>query len=279
MQSKKAIGLIAGNGFFPIEFAKTAKEKGYEVIVLAHLNETNADIKKYATFCKWVYVGQIEKIIETLKSKGVKETVFLGGIKRPSWFGLMRLDKTARKIIANLKNKKDDAVLRGIAQEIESQGIKVIAPEEILDSSIVKEGLLTKRDFTEKEKNNLKLAWEAALKLGEVDAGQTVLAYDELVIAIEAQEGTDATIERAGELTKIKSNVKQDGLAMVKLCKVNQDKRLDLPAIGPNTIQNMKKAGVTALALKTDSALMLMPEITISEANSFGIALKVVNEL
>lgn len=260
------IGLVAGNGIYPIQFAERARELGLDVIVVAHKGETDPAIERFASVCTWIKVGQLGKLIRTFTSHRVKQATFAGGIKRINIFKGVRLDLKALSLIARLGSVKDDVLLRGIASELERLGISVIGAHLVLDKSVPTAGILTRRGLSEDELKNATVGWEAATAIGRLDIGQTVITNGGVVVAVEAVEGTDQAIRRAGELSGA-------GSVVVKLAKPQQDLRLDLPAVGPDTITSMREAGASALVIQSGRALLLDPQEIITRANSSGISI------
>lgn len=260
------VGLIAGNGSFPLEFAKNAKEQGLDVVAVAHIGETDPVLEKLVSKCLWIKVGQLGKTIRFLKKGKVKQVAFVGGIKRVNLFGGVKLDLRGTLLLTRLRSVKDDALLRGVAGEIESSGIEVISANSLLKESVPKMGVLTKRALSDKERKDADIGWEAAKGLGALDIGQTVIVSEGVVVAVEAIEGTDATILRAGNLSK--SGV------VVKVPKPQQDLRMDVPAVGVTTIDNMKAAGLTALVLESGKAWLNDPQEIVAAADSAGIAIE-----
>jgi DUF1009 family protein len=266
------IGLIAGNGEFPIEFARNARERGVEVIAVAHQGETNPELAKLVSSITWVKIGQLGKIIRTLKKSDVKSAVMLGGITKVKVFENVRLDLRAVKMLARIRSMKDDQLLRGIADVIEREGVEIISATDFLPECIARTGQITHRALTEQERSDAALGWQVAEASGRLDVGQSVVVHGGITLAVEAVEGTDEMIARAGILSR-----KQGGV-LVKLAKPQQDLRLDLPAIGSKTIESMEQAGLTALVLQHERALILKPEEVRRAAEKAGIALMVVKD-
>ncbi len=260
-----SVGIVAGNGQLPFMVVKELKKRGVTPIVVAHLGETDRSIE---TLCQtyWVKVGELGKIIDLL-SKQVRQVVFAGGIKRPKLFGgNLKLDLRGLALIARLRTTRDDALLRGIAEELEQSGLVVRSASELLTEVSALTGQITKRGLSESELNDAKIGWAVAKSLGAADVGQTVVVFQGTVIAVEALEGTDATIQRAGELVERKGGV------VVKVSKPSQDMRLDLPTVGPSTISAMSRAGMTALVLEAKKSILIDEEAVIERADSKAIA-------
>ncbi len=276
------LGLIAGSGQLPIEFAKNAKAKGLKVIAAAHKDETSPELEQYCETCLWVKVGQVGTVLKFLKKHSVKQVALAGGISRVKLFGGFKLDWRGMALLTRVGSLRDDIILRGVACELEKEGIQVIGASVLLDKSVPKEGLLTKRSPSECELADATLGWEVAKEIGRHEIGQTVVVLDGLVVAVEAVEGTDEAIRRAGELSKkAKGRRKFGGLlsddshspVVVKLCKPQQDTRLDLPTIGIGTIESMKIAGAKALVIEAGKTIILDPDAVIKAADLAGISI------
>ena len=266
-QFDSPVGLIAGNGSLPLEFVHNARQKGLQVVTVAHIGETAGEIEQISSSCKWIKVGQLGKLISFLRKSGVKQAFFAGGICKPKLFSVFNLDFKGFMTMAKVKTYNDDTVLRAIAKEIEKVGIKIFSAGLILENSVIKKGSLTKRALNEEERINAEIGWEAAEGIGKYDIGQTVVVIKKAVVAVEAIEGTDACMFRAAELGG-------KGGVVVKLTKPAQDRRFDLPAVGINTVLNMHKIGATALVLKAGGAILLKPQEVIDAANLHDIAIE-----
>jgi DUF1009 family protein len=262
----RRIGLIAGNGRFPIIFADNARRLGYAVSAVAHEGETEPELADHVERIHWIKIGQFNKLINALKGDGVCEAVMLGGIKKTHVFTTVRPDFRALALAARLIRYKDDQILREIAAELEREGISIRESTFGLQGVLVNEGSLTKRDPTKKEWEDIRYGWEVAHHIGSLDIGQCVVVKDSVVVAVEAVEGTDGAIRRGGELA-------QEGAVIVKRCKPQQDLRFDLPAVGPKTIEVMASVKASALALEAGRSVLLDREETIQKAERAGIAI------
>ncbi len=267
IQLDSPVGLIAGNGSLPFEFIESAKAKGLEVVTVAHSGETDPKIESISKSCTWIKVGQLGKIISSLKKAGVRQATFAGGINKPKLFSGLRPDLKGFLTLLKLKTSNDDTLLRGIANEIEKSGIKIFSAGLVLENSVIKKGCITKRALTESEIENANIGWQAAEAIGICDIGQTVAVNKKSIVAVEAVEGTDACLKRAFELSG-------KGLVVVKLCKPEQDKRFDLPAIGTETINLMNQIGATALVIRAEATIFLQPQEVIIAAEQAGIAIE-----
>ena len=266
------IGLIAGSGSFPVEFVQNARARGLEVVVLAHVGEASPELEGLAGRCVWIKIGQLGKIIEVLRSAGVTQAAFAGGLRRVRLFGGIKFDLTGLAMMSRLSSFKDDAVLRGAAEELERHGISVIAASLLLEKSVPRAGVLTRRSLSAAEAADALVGFEAARALGRLDIGQTVAAHQGVVTAVEAVEGTDAALARAGEVTRGAGGV------VVKLCKPQQDVRFDLPTIGVTTIERMSAARLTALVIEAEKSIVLDPLEVVRRADQAKIALVAVRE-
>jgi DUF1009 family protein len=264
------LGLVAGNGIFPLEFARSARQRGLKVIAVAHIGETSPEIESLVSHCVWIRVGQLGQIIKTFKKHGVGQAAFAGGISRVRLFGGVKLDLKAVALIARLRSVKDDIILRGIAEEVEKGGVKVFSASLLLDRSLPAPGYLTRKTLTRSELEQAVIGWETAKITGALDIGQTVVVGGGVVVAIEAIEGTDATIKRGAELSC-------GDCVIVKVCKPQQDLRLDLPTIGRNTLDTMRLCGISSLVIEADKTIILEPDETVRAADSAGIAILAVN--
>lgn len=264
------VGIIAGNGSLPSLIINSLIKSGDEIYLAAHKGETDQKLLKKSTKSITIKVGQLKKIISFFRSNSVESVVFAGGITRTKLFTNVWLDSKALSIIARTGGVKDDQLLRAIALEFESQGFKVVSPQSLVPELLVQEGLLTRRDLSDEEIEYGRIGWVAAKKLGELDIGQGVAVCEGIVIALEAVEGTDAMLKRAGGLSR------KNPITFVKLPKPQQDRRLDLPSIGLNTIKSMVNVGCSALILEHHGAILIDPQEAITLANANRIAIRVL---
>jgi DUF1009 family protein len=271
MQGMNKIGLIAGNGSFPIAFARAAKLKGMQVIAVAHEGETLPELANLVDGIYWVKVGQLGKIIQIFKEQGVVDVLMAGGIKKTRLFGNTLPDLRGMALLAKMVHKKDDSLLRGVADELESEGIVVRESTLYLDSIVAQRGVLSKRKPAKDERRDIEFGWQMAKEIGRLDIGQTVVLKDQVILAVEAIEGTDEAIRRGGKLCG-------QGAVVVKVCKPQQDLRFDLPAIGTQTIKSMEEAKATCLAVEAGKTIILERETVISEADRAGISIIAVQD-
>jgi len=265
IKSGTCIGLIAGNGRFPIIFAENARQLGYTVSAVAHIGETEPELEKHVEKIHWIKIGQLNKLIQAFKSDGVRHAVMLGGIKKTHVFTTVRPDLRVLAMAGRLRLWKDDAILREFAAELEQEGIQICESTFGLSGILVEEGPLTKRRPTKKEWADVRYGWEIAETIGRLDIGQCVVVKDRVIVAVEAVEGTDKAIRRGGELAG-------NGTVVVKRCKPQQDLRFDLPAVGPRTIETMKAVLASVLAIEAGKSVLLDRQEMIRQADRAGIA-------
>jgi DUF1009 family protein len=264
------LGIIAGSGSLPIELARAARAAGRTVVAVAHIDESDPRLTENVNSACWVAFGQLKKTIKFLKSAGVTEIVLAGGISRKRLFSRgFRPDLKALWLLAKLKNAKDDHVLRMIAVEIEhATGAKVVSAASILKDAVPVAGPLTHTVMKAEHLSDALIGWQAAKKLGELDIAQTVVVARGAIVAVEALEGTDATIQRASELSGA-------GAVVVKVSKPVQDLRLDLPTIGLGTVRSLEAAKAGALVVEEGRCLILDLSEVVARADAAGIAIHV----
>lgn len=276
-QLTSPIGLVAGSGEFPLEFLRSARKRNLEVVVVAHKNESLPELEAQTDKISWISVGQLSKLIGFFKKNNVRQVSILGGIRRSRLFRELWPDWRAIRLITKLPSLKDDCVLRGLAGELEREGFSVFSASEILSECLARKGQLSKRSFSESEQRSAQLAWQAAKTIGALDIGQGAVAFKDTVVALEAVEGTDRMLHRVAELIDHPAALGQ-GAVLAKVSKPKQDLRLDLPAVGCDTLKNMHNAGITGLVLEADKALIASPAEFTELANSLNIAVTVWDE-
>jgi hypothetical protein len=262
--SVNKLGLIAGNGVFPLEVARAARERGIEIIAVAHLNESERAIDSIAGEVTWIKVGELQKIIDTFKSGGVSEAAMAGGISRARLKDSFAPDARALKMLAGVGRFSDDAVLRGVAREVEAEGIAMIDPVPMIDHWLARSGVEAGPAPSPAQMRDLDLAFAVARRLGSYDIGQTVAVRDGMVAAVEALEGTDAAMRRAAALAGA-------GLVTAKAAKPGQDMRFDRPAIGPATIELLAEIGAAMIGVEAGVALVLERERTLELAREKNV--------
>jgi hypothetical protein len=266
----KKLGLIAGNGRFPLIFAAEARREGYTVVTVAHRGETPPEIESLADDVTWIEVGQLGKIIRTFKEAGVTQAAMAGGIRKANLFTHFRPDLRGISFLARLKTREDDALLRGVADELAREGITVLASTLCLPHIVPKEGVLTSQTPSAAQWDDIRLGFRLAKEIGRLGIGQTVIVKQGVVIAVEALEGTDAAIARAGSLAT-------SGCVAVKVSKPRQDLRFDVPAVGVETIRNLHAAGAAVLAVEAEKTILLERDELLREASRCGVIVAAVS--
>ncbi len=267
----RKLGLIAGNGKFPLIFAEQAKREGVSLVTVAHRGETLPDIEKAAGGVTWVYVGELGKIIRTFQKAGVKEAVMAGGIKKVKLLSNFRPDLRGAAFLARVRSREDDRLLRGVADELEKDGIKIVESTLFLTQIIPGEGVLSRRSPGPEQWEDIRLGFEMAKEAGRLGIGQCVVVKHRVVLAVEAAEGTDAAIRRGGELGK-------EGIVVVKVSKPQQDLRFDVPAVGLDTIRTLSELKGAVLAVEAGKTILLEKDELIMEADRAGIVVVAVSE-
>ncbi len=267
----RKIGLIAGNGDFPLEFAKAAKQKGLTVVTVAHEGETAPEISQWSDALFWIRVGQLGKLIKIFKDQGVRDVLMAGGIKKTRLFDGGLPDLRGAALLARMIAKKDDSILRAVAEDLESEGITVRESTLYLDNLLAPAGILTKRKPSKDEWKDISFGWHMAKEIGRLDIGQTVVVKDQAVLAVEAIEGTDEAIRRGGRLCR-------EGAVVVKICKPHQDLRFDLPATGLKTITSMTEVKAVCLAIEAGKTIMIQQQAVVEAANAAGIAIVALDD-
>ena len=247
-------------------FAKAAKAAGYTVVAAAHLNETPNDLADHVDVIQWIHLGQLNKIIKLFKKHDVRQAVMMGSITKTRIFTDVRPDIKAIALVASMRHTLDDGILRVAAGAIEKEGISIEASTFLLPEILATKGCWTHRRPDASETADIALGWRIAKEIGHLDIGQCVVVAGGSVMAVEAIDGTDATIARGGELAKNQAVV-------VKVCKPNQDFRFDVPAIGAGTISTMASVGATALAVEAGRAVVFDRSDMVTAADAAGIAI------
>ena len=270
------IGLIAGNGTFPLLILDAARAQGFEVVVVAIKEEASTEIEdRGAASVHWVSLGELSKLIETFQREGVRRAIMAGQVKHKQIFSAIRPDWRLAKLLLSLTTRNTDSLLGAVARVLAEEGITLESSTGLLEPLLVKSGVLTQRAPTEQERKNIDYGRAVARQLAQYDIGQTVVIAESACVAVEAMEGTDAAIERAGD---IMSSLRGDAstlsraLTVVKIAKPSQDMRFDVPVVGVRTIEVMQAAGATCLALDAGKCLLLDGENVIDAANAVGIA-------
>jgi hypothetical protein len=273
---QEKIGLIAGNGKFPFLVLDAARAQGYEVVLAAIKEEASPEIEsRGAAAVHWLSLGELSRLIETFQQAGVRRAVMAGQVKHKQIFSSIRPDWRLAKLLLSLTTRNTDSLLGAVAKVLGDEGITLEKSTWLLEPLLVKPGVATRRQPTEQEQKNVEYGRAVARQLAQHDIGQTVVIAESACVAVEAMEGTDATIERAGQIMRSlhgdASTLSRD-LTVVKIAKPNQDMRFDVPVIGVKTIEVMQSAGATCLAVDAGKCLLLDGDKVIEAANAAGVA-------
>ncbi|HKI27375.1 MAG TPA: UDP-2,3-diacylglucosamine diphosphatase LpxI [Candidatus Sulfotelmatobacter sp.] len=271
------IGLIAGNGKFPFLVLEAARAQGYDVIVAAIKEEAFPEIEsRGAIAVHWLSLGELSRLIETFQREGVRRAIMAGQVKHKQIFSSIRPDWRLAKLLLSLTTRNTDSLLGAVAQVLAEEGITLEKSTWLLEPLLVKSGVLTQREPSEQERKNIDYGRAVARQLAQHDIGQTVVIAESACVAVEAMEGTDATIERAAQIMRSldsDASTLSRALTVVKIAKPNQDMRYDVPVIGVKTIEVMQAAGATCLALDAGKCLLLDGEKIFDAANAAGIVM------
>ena len=261
------LGIVAGNGSLPMALIKECQKQNRPFCVLALKGHANPDLIPADVSVKWIRLGAVGQGFAEMKKQGVGEIVLIGGVRRPSLKELCP-DLRGLKFFAKIGIKAlgDDGLLRAVIKEIESEGFKVVGIDDIMPSLLAPKGVLGSIQPNEADTSDMKRGFEVAKLLGKADVGQAVIVQQGLVLSVEGIEGTAQLIKRTKELKR-----SGDGGVLVKVSKPQQERRVDLPTIGPNTIQDIKDAGFKGIAIEANSVLIAECEQTIKLADKLGI--------
>ncbi len=262
-------GLIAGNGKFPFLVLEGAKRAGISLAVAAIREETDPDIEHRAERVTWVGIGQLGKMIRYFKNEGVEKAIMAGQVKHVQIFSRTVPDVRMLKMLLKLKRRNTNALIGAVADELASEGIELIDSTCFLQDYLPSAGTLTNRSPDTREREDIAYGLEIAREIARLDLGQTIVVRAKACVAIEAMEGTDATILRAGELSRGR-------LTVVKVAKPDQDMRFDVPVVGLPTVETMIAAGASCLCISAGKSLMLDRDPMIELANQKRIAIVAV---
>jgi len=266
------IGLIAGGGQFPLLFTRKARKHGYQVIGAGFRSETDPQLAELTHRFEWLYLGQLSKLIRYFKSHGVTRALLMGSISKANIFKNIRPDFKALAFIAKTAGTHDDNILSSFADFLEKQGITLVPSTFLLPELISPKGCWTKRKPDRGEKKDIQQGWKLAKAVGRLDIGQCLVISNGTVLAVEAIDGTDDTIERGGRLSR------GNGATVVKLSKPHQDLRFDLPASGCTTIETMHRSGVNVLVLEAEKSISFDREKMIALANKYNICITALTQ-
>ena len=278
------LGLIAGNGRFPFLLLDAARAQGFEVVVAAIREETDPEIDHRAAVDEritvhWLSLGELSRLIETFQKNGVTAAVMAGQVKHKQIFSSIRPDWRLAKLLLNLRTRNTDMLLGAVAKVLKDEGIELMSSTVFLEPLLAQEGVLTARPPDEDERKNIEYGLGVARAVAGFDIGQTVVVAAQACVAVEAMEGTDAAIDRAGALMRSlaesddsPASTLERRLTVIKVAKPNQDLRFDVPVIGVATVETMIRAGASCLSVEAARTLLFDRESLLKRADEAGIA-------
>ena len=275
------LGIIAGNGRFPFLLLDAARAQGQAVVVAAIREETDPEIDRRAAAdagitVHWLSLGELSRLIDLFHKEGVEKAVMAGQVKHKQIFSSIRPDWRLAKLLLNLNSRNTDMLLGAVAKVLGDEGIELISSTAFLEPLLAQEGVLTTRAPDDEEQKNIEYGLAVGRALAGFDIGQTVVVAAEACVAVEAMEGTDATIERAGQLMRSlagDASTLERRLTVVKVAKPNQDMRFDVPVIGIATVETMIRSGATCLSVEAGRTLLFERESLLERAQQAGIAI------
>ena len=263
--TQSPLGLVAGRGQFPFLVVQGAKKFNRSVQAVGFKGHTSPELFSLVDGMTWINVGQLGKMIKWFKKRGVKEVVFAGGINKPKTLDL-RPDFKAAKVLYKVRSRNDNALIQAIVETMQADGLKVMSPIKFVPGLLAPIGILTRRQPSKQEEADIAFGWPLAKEIGSMDIGQCIVVKESMVVAVEAIEGTNATIQRAGKLAG-------EGCTVIKVFKPEQEENIDQPAIGVNTIETMKQANVKCLAVEAGKSLFFDQEQSLALANQADICI------
>jgi DUF1009 family protein len=265
-EEKEKLGLIAGNGQFPFKVLQSALEQEIPVVVAAIKGEAFAEIDQFGYPVHWLGLGELGKLVKLFRKEAVRKAIMAGQVKHRQIFGSSFPDLTMMRMLAGLKSRNTDALIGGVTRILAEEGITVVDSTSLLKPHLAPEGVLTRRGLNAAEKADLEYGRPVAHKIASIDIGQTIAVRDQAVVAVEAMEGTDSVIQRAGTLAN------RERLTIIKVSKPAQDMRFDIPVIGVPTIEAMIAAGATALVIDAGKTIIFDKREMVLLADSRDIA-------
>jgi DUF1009 family protein len=260
--SEERIGLLAGQGELPVQFAKAAASLNRRVVVIGLEGITDRRVEAFAGESHYLKLGALEPLVDLLKTRRIRNVVFAGGLpKKEIYNPSLKLDTGAQKVLASTPNKGDDHLLRAFQWFLRTRcGARVMDPKFLLKELLASKGVMTRREPTPAEWQDLRFGFRAAKHIGKSDVGQTVVVKNGVVVAVEAIEGTDAAIRRGGDLGN-------GAVVVVKVAKPRQNLKFDLPCVGPGTLEALQSVSSTVLGIESDKTLMFFKDQMLQKAN------------
>lgn len=260
------LGIIAGWGRLPVEVAKAVRDRYDKVVAIAVLESVDEELRSVVDAYHAVNIGQLTELLGIMKQEQVSEVILIGKVSKDLLFRDIRLDDRMKKLLAGLPNHNDDTLMLAFVRELACAGLKVLDQTAYIRTLLAAEGVMTERQPTEAEWQDIEYGYIMAKEIGRLDIGQTIVVKSRAVLAVEAIEGTDAAIRRGGQLAKT-------GAVVVKTAKPQQDVRFDMPGVGPQTIQSMIDADAKVLAIEAGKTILVDRKTIVSMANEHGIAI------
>jgi hypothetical protein len=269
----ETLGLLAGIGHLPVDVAQSAKALGYKVVAIAVVADTDPELPENADVFYTINVGKVGKILQTLKEHGVQNVTMIGKVTKEVLYknGVVIPDLTTIRVLASLPDRNDDTIMNAVVKLIEDAGMHVMDQTQLIKPLLPEAGVLTQRQPTEQEWQDMQFGFRMAKELGRLDIGQTVVVKNRAVMALEAIEGTDACILRGGFLGK-------GGVIVAKTAKPAQDNRFDMPSVGTITLTSMIHAGATGIVIEAGRTLLVDRKRTLAMADEKGITIVAMNE-
>lgn len=261
------LGLIAGNGRFPIMAAKSAKSKGIKITAVAFKEETSKELEGLVEKIYWISIGELNKLFDIFRKEETKEAIMAGQIRAVNLFKpWIKKDAALKDFLKKVKDKRGDSLLKSIVDKLKTEGIKLLDSSFLLTESIAEKGILTKRIPTDEELADIEFGKTIAKEIARLGVGQTLVVKDKAILAVESIEGTDEAIKRGACLGGGK-------VVVVKVSRANHDMRFDIPVIGPKTLKVLKKAKVKVLAVEAGKTLLIDKEKLLEEANKLNVSI------
>ena len=265
MNPESSLGIIAGEGQFPFLVARGARSSGRSVIAVGFKGHTRPEFQSEVDHLEWLHIGQLGKLISVLSRHKVQDVVFAGGINKPKALKL-RPDLKAARLLFHIRDKSDNALLKAVVNLLTAEGFRIVGPTQIAPSLSTPRGVLTRRKPTQREKEDIAYGWPIAKEIGRLDIGQCIVVRNRMVVAVEAMDGSDATIARAGQLVG-------KGSVVIKVFKPGQEEHIDQPSVGLQTVRSMLKAEATCLAVEAEKSLFFDRQKTVHLADRSKICI------